>query len=181
MRRNSSIFRYIYHDVYIIHSAEYGGFLWLCIISSWCCALAGNRSTADGTREERVQKESRTGEREGTREVGHGEDGNRKEVARRRPQGNFPKPQPHLKMCALGRNIFAANFYKKCFFSHCGTRATILGNILFVYFQPNSEEVVRPRTREEYEYLRQKDHNKPARYKTRQLFLLTDNFQPLKM
>lgn len=30
-------------------------------------------------------------------------------------------------------------------------------------FRPNSEDVVRPRTRDEYEYQRQKNHNKPAR------------------
>lgn len=134
------------------HGTEYGGFLRLYLICSSCCALAGNRSTADGTREKRVQKESRTGERERAREAGHGEDGNGKEVARRRPQGNFPKP--HSETCTLGR------------FFLCSTRAIICGDITSVYFQPNSEEVVRPRTREEYEYLRQKDHNKPARYKS---------------
>lgn len=31
------------------------------------------------------------------------------------------------------------------------------------HFQPNSEDVVRPRTRDEYEYQRQKNHHKPAR------------------
>ncbi|XP_074524226.1 coiled-coil domain-containing protein 50 isoform X2 [Halichoeres trimaculatus] len=30
-------------------------------------------------------------------------------------------------------------------------------------YRPNSEEVVRPRTREEYDYQRQRNHNKPAR------------------
>ncbi|XP_071344011.1 coiled-coil domain-containing protein 50 isoform X2 [Trachinotus anak] len=30
-------------------------------------------------------------------------------------------------------------------------------------YRPNSEEVVRPRTRDEYEYQRQRNHNKPAR------------------
>ncbi|CAJ1060659.1 coiled-coil domain-containing protein 50 isoform X4 [Xyrichtys novacula] len=30
-------------------------------------------------------------------------------------------------------------------------------------YRPNSEEVVRPRTREEYDHQRQRDHNKPAR------------------
>lgn len=30
-------------------------------------------------------------------------------------------------------------------------------------YRPNSEEVVRPRTRDEYEYQRQKNHNKPVR------------------
>jgi len=58
---------------------------------SMCLALAGNRPTADGTREKGVQEESRTGEREGTREgeVGHGEDGSGKEEARGRLQGKF--------------------------------------------------------------------------------------------
>lgn len=59
--------------------------------------LAGNRPAHDGTREEGIQKESRTGpreragEREGAREgeVGHGEDGDGKEAARGRLQGNF--------------------------------------------------------------------------------------------
>lgn len=35
--------------------------------------------------------------------------------------------------------------------------------IISVGFQPNSEDVVRPRTREEYEYQRQKNY-KPPRY-----------------
>lgn len=48
-------------------------------------------------------------------------------------------------------------FPYKLFFL-CGTRT-----IISVGFQPNSEDVVRPRTREEYEYQRQKNY-KPPRY-----------------
>lgn len=52
----------------------------------------------------------------------------------------------------------------------CGTRT-----IISLDFQPNSEDVVRPRTREEYEYQKQKN-NKPARYEA----LKCINFQPVK-
>lgn len=56
------------------------------------------------------------------------------------------------------------NYFCYDFFSHiklyflCGMRT-----IISVGFQPNSEDVVRPRTREEYEYQRQKNY-KPPRY-----------------
>lgn len=55
----------------------------------------------------------------------------------------------------------ATLFYVKVCF-HCGTTT-----IIFVPFQPISEEVVRPRTRDEYEHQRQRNHNKPARYRIR--------------
>lgn len=55
----------------------------------------------------------------------------------------------------------ATLFHRKAFFL-CGTRTLILGTIIFVGFQPHSEDVVRPRTRDEYEH--QRNHNKPARY-----------------
>lgn len=60
--------------------------------------LAGNCPADDGTRETRVQKDSGAGEGEGTGEgegaregeAGHGKDGDGKETARGRLQGNFP-------------------------------------------------------------------------------------------
>lgn len=70
----------------------------LCMLLG-CLTLAGNRPTADGTREKGLQEESRKGEGQGARkgpgegeregEAGHGEDGNGKEVAGGRIQGNF--------------------------------------------------------------------------------------------
>lgn len=63
--------------------------------------------------------------------------------------------------------------FVKVFF-HCGTRAVILGTIL-VGFQPHSEDIVRPRTRDDYEHQRQRNHNKPARYKTLRDWMLRPN------
>lgn len=53
-------------------------------------------------------------------------------------------------------------------------------NFLFS-LQLNPEEVVRPRTRDEYENQRQRNHNKPARYKTLQEFFLQAKYlHPVK-
>lgn len=110
--------------------------------------MAGNSPTPGGTREEGVQKESRAGEREGAREVGLGEDGDRQKAARGKLQGNF---------CLT--LIFKKVQFVQIFF--------VFPLINFVVFQANSDEIVRPRTRDEYDHQRQRNPHKPARYKVR--------------
>lgn len=85
------------HNRRVTHTSNHVGFGGFSVDVSRF-ALAGNRPTDDGARENGVQEESRTGEwerageREGAREgeVGHGEDGNGEEAAGGRLQGNFP-------------------------------------------------------------------------------------------
>lgn len=76
------------------------------------------------------------------------------------------------KIRALERNISAAYdfiFYVSVFplwYKSHKERRNNCRNFGFL-FQPHSEDVVRPRTRDESEHQRQRNHNKPARYQTR--------------
>lgn len=74
----------------------------------------------------------------------------------------------HFKMWGeifLCKSVFPLWYKHHNFRSH-----NFIYFFFFDGFQPTSEEVVRPRTRDEYEYQRQRNHNKPARYKTQYVF-----------
>lgn len=100
-------------------------------------------------------------------------------MERRRQEGDYRVIFcNHTLLNFWGGNIFAAHLKYISLFSLWYKNLNFRFNFIFVGFQPNVEEVVRPRTRDEYEYQRQRNHNKPARYKTHYFVRTNVSSQP---